>query len=142
RNPRTNSNPATPSAFVTPNTVDPNLKNDRTDEILGALEHELVAGLGVSVTYMWRSYPRYSNWTPRLGVSSSDYVPVTSTFACGNTPCDQPGYTVTSWQLPFQQPAAGVLKNQDQRRGYNSLEISARKRSRDRWLMNTQRLVH
>jgi hypothetical protein len=131
-----NYNPANPSAFVTPNTVDPNLKNDRTDEILGALEHELVAGLGVSVTYMWRSYPRYSNWTPRLGVSSSDYVPVTSTFACGNTTCDQPGYTVTYWQLPFQQPAAGVLKNQDQRRGYNSLEISARKRYRDRWLMN------
>ena len=132
----TNYDPAHPDAFITPNTVDPNLKNDRTDEVIGSFEHELMRDFGVSVTYMWRSYPRYSNWTPRLGVSSADYVPVTATFACGNTTCDQAGYSATYWQLPFQQPAGGVLRNQDQRRSYRLLEMSARKRYRDRWLMN------
>jgi hypothetical protein len=137
----TNYNPAQPGAFITPNTVDPNLKNDRTDELLGAIEHELMRDFGLSVTYMWRSYPRYSNWTPRLGVSSADYVPVSGPFACGNSTCDAPSYTVTYWQLPFQQPAGGVLRNQDQRRSYQSLDISARKRYRDRWLMNASLIL-
>jgi hypothetical protein len=132
----TNYNPADPNAFVTPNTVDPNLKNDRTDELLGAFEHELSRDFGLAVTYVWRSYPRYSNWTPRTAVRSADYVPVTATFACGNATCDQPGYTATYWQLPFQLPAGGVLRNQDQRRSFQSVDISARKRFRDRWLMN------
>jgi hypothetical protein len=131
-----NYDPLNPRAFVTPSTVDPGLKNDRTDELLGAIEHELMRDFALSVTYMWRSYPRYSNWTPRLGASSADYVPVTGTFACGNATCDAPSYTATYWQLPFQQPAAGVLRNQDQRRSYQSIDISARKRYRDRWLMN------
>jgi hypothetical protein len=131
-----NYNPQSPNAFTTPNTVDPNLKNDRTDEFIAGVDHELMRNFGIGVQYIWRNYPRYSNWTPRNGVRSADYVPVTMTAACGNATCDEPNYTVTYWQLPFQLPAGGVLKNQDQRRGYNALEISARKRLSNRWLMN------
>jgi hypothetical protein len=131
----TNYNPANPNAFVTPNTVDPNLKNDRTDELLGTFEHQLARDFSLAVTYMWRNYPRYGNWTPRIGVSSSDYVPVTATFACGNASCDQPSYTVTYWQLPSRPPAEGQLRNQDTRRSYQSVDISARKRFSNRWLM-------
>lgn len=131
-----NYNPQNPNAFTTPNTVDPNLKNDRTDEFIAGLDHELMPNFGVGVTYIWRSYPRYTTWTPRNGLRSADYVPVTETYTCGNTSCDQPSYTVTFWELQFQLPAGGVLRNRDQRRGYNALELTARKRMSNRWLMN------
>src|SRR5262249_24806445 len=36
-----NWNPAAPGSPTTANTVDPNLKNDRTDEIIAGVDHEL-----------------------------------------------------------------------------------------------------
>ena len=64
-------------------TVDPNLKNDRTDEFSVGIERELMENFGVGAAYIYRSYPDYENYTPTIGVLSADYVPVTIHRPCG-----------------------------------------------------------
>jgi hypothetical protein len=63
-------------------------------------------------------------------------VPVTFTAACGNTTCDKPSYTVTYYQLPFTLPGTGTRRNADRTRQYHGLELTARKRFSNRWMLN------
>jgi hypothetical protein len=131
-----NYNPANPSAVNTPATVDPNLENDITDEFTFSVEHELMNDFAVSLAYMYRHYTN-TNDSFRVGLSSSQFVAVPFSPNCGNTTCDQPSYSVTYWQLPFQRPAETIQRNfQGQNRRYHGVEFTARKRFRDRWLMN------
>ena len=46
--------PNNPTAFTSPGTVDPNVKNDRTREFIAGFQHELGANLGFEVNYIWR----------------------------------------------------------------------------------------
>jgi hypothetical protein len=131
-----NYDPARPASVVSPATVDPNLENDITDEITFGVEHELMRNFGIGLTYSWR---HYTNTTDdfRVGLSSAQFVPATLTARCGNSTCEEPSYTVTYWQLPFTRPAATILRNyQGQNRRYHGLELVARKRFSDKWLMN------
>jgi hypothetical protein len=132
----TNYNPANPGSVTSPATVDPNLENDITDELTLGVEHELMKNFGVSLTYSWRHYKNTAD-NFRIGLQSAQFVPVSFTAACGNASCAQPSYTVTYWQLPFQRPAQTVLRNyQGQNRDYHGLELVARKRFSDKWLLN------
>jgi hypothetical protein len=54
--PTSNYDPANPSAAVTPATVDPNLRNDKTDELILGFDHELMPNFGVGVSYIYRKY--------------------------------------------------------------------------------------
>jgi hypothetical protein len=130
-----NYDPANPSAQLTPNKVDKNLKSDRTLEVVAGFEHELMRDFSVGVSYVYRKYDRFT-WTPRIGLSSADYKPVTYAAACGNTTCKDGPYSVVYYQIPFQIPAASNLTNQDYYRNFNGLEATARKRLSHRWLMN------
>jgi len=131
-----NYDPANPSSPVSPTVVDPNFKNDRTDEFSVGIERELMDNFGVGAAYIYRTYPDYENFTTTNGVRSEDYVPVTFTSNCGNTTCDQPSYTVTYYQLPFTLPGGGTRRNADRTREYHGLELTARKRFSDRWMVN------
>ena len=130
-----NYDPARPNAQVSSTSVDPNLKNDRTDEVTGGIEHEIGAGFSVGALYVYRNLPRYENFSPTDGVSSADFRPVTVTFPCGNSSCDQPTYTVTYFELPFQLPGPSTRRNALRTRTYNGIELTARKRLNKRWLM-------
>jgi hypothetical protein len=130
-----NYDPAHPDAPLTPNKVDANLKSDRTVEAVVGIEHELMKDFAVSVSYVWRRYDRFT-WTPRIGLSSTNYTPVTYSAVCGNATCGAASYSVVYYQLPFQIPAASLLTNQDYYRDFNGIEATARKRFSDRWLMN------
>jgi hypothetical protein len=121
---------------VSSTTVDPNFKNDRTDEFSVGIEREVMENFGVGAAYIYRSYPDYENFTTTNGVRSEDYVPVTFTANCGNASCDQPSYTVTYFQLPFTLPGTGTRRNADRTRVYNGLELTARKRFSNRWMLN------
>lgn len=132
---RSNYNTNDPAAVTSPNRVDQNLQNDRTREVILGLDHELMSDFGVGVTYIYRKYDRFQ-WTPTNGVSSGDYVPVAYTASCGNATCDQSSYTVTYYQLPFSLPSGGTLTNQNFWRNFNGLEVTARKRYSDRWMLN------
>ncbi len=130
-----NYDPLNPTSLHSSTTVDPNLKNDRTDEFTAGYEREIVGGFGVGAVYVFRSYPDYENFTPRNGLRSADYIPVTRAFACGNATCDRPEYTVTYYELPFQLPGTAVRRNADRTRRYHGLELTARKRFANRWML-------
>ncbi|HWI16490.1 MAG TPA: carboxypeptidase regulatory-like domain-containing protein [Vicinamibacterales bacterium] len=116
--------------------VDPNLHNDRTDEFTIGFERELAGNFGVGALYIYRNYPHYQNFTRTDNVLAADYVPVTFTANCGNSTCAEPSYTVTYFELPFNLPGTGVTTNADRTRRYHGLELTARKRFSDRWMMN------
>ncbi len=131
----TNYDPANPSSGRSAATVDPDLENDITDEFTIGVDREIAKDFGVSLTYIWRRYHNLQG-EYRLGLRSADFVPVAFTAACGNATCDQNSYSVTYWQLPFQQPAGTILRNDGTRRSYQGLELVARKRFSNRWMMN------
>ena len=131
----TNYDPTNPAAVRTPNSVDPNLENDITNEFLVGIEREFSRGIGVGLTLMKRRYYNY-NTTFRVGLDSASYTPVTINRACGNTSCDQPSYTVQYFQLPFTIPAASILRNHLDGREYKGIEFTARRRFNGRWMAN------
>jgi hypothetical protein len=131
-----NYDPANPSSPISSTTIDPNFKNDRTTEASIGVERELMENFGVGVSYIHRIYPDYENFTATNGLRSEDYVPVTFTVNCGNTTCSQPSFTGTYYQLPFTLPGTGTRRNADRTRVYNGLELTARKRFSNRWMLN------
>ena len=50
-----NYNPNNPSFVGTANTVDSDIKNDRTREFIAGFDHELFRGFAVGATYIWRN---------------------------------------------------------------------------------------
>jgi hypothetical protein len=130
-----NYDPANPSSGKSASTVDPSLENDVTDEFTLGIEREIAKDFGVSASYIWRRYYRSQN-EYSMTVKSGDFVPVTYTAKCGNASCNEPSYTVTYWQLPFQQAAGTVLRNDGTERNYNGFEFVARRRFRDNWFMD------
>jgi hypothetical protein len=131
-----NYDPNNPASPISSTTIDPGFKNDRTTEFSVGVERELMDNFGVGAAYIYRSYPDYENFTTTNGVRSEDYVPVNFTANCGNASCDQPSYTVTYFQLPFTLPGTGTRRNADRTRVYNGLELTARKRFSERWMLN------
>jgi len=132
------NNPANPG---TANTVDPNLKNDRTDEFIFGVDHELGAGFAAGVNYIWRRYTNFQFFDV-LGLQPSDYTAVQFTPAASACPAAQAARcpTVTYYQPLFQLPTITNLTNfsTDQyNRTFNGLEITGRKRMSHHWLMNT-----
>jgi hypothetical protein len=134
--PSANYDPANPSAVRTPNTVDPNLENDTTNELIVGLDHELTRNFGVGVSYIRRKYSDFQD-AYRVGVTSDSYAPVSFTRACGNTSCDQPTYSGVYYQRPTALPTGTMLRNYDYYRNYHGFELTARKRFSNGWLMNS-----
>ncbi len=131
-----NYDPANPGSPRSSTRVDPNLTNDRTDEFTVGFEREVAGNFGVGALYIYRNFPHYQNFTRTDNLRSADYIPVTRTFACGNTTCTDPEFAVTYFELPFNIPGPGVLTNADRTRRYHGLELTARKRFSDRWMLN------
>ena len=55
-----NWDPANPASPTTANTIDPNLKNDTTDEFIVGASREIGRGFAVDANYIWRSYDNFS----------------------------------------------------------------------------------
>jgi hypothetical protein len=138
--PTGNWDPANPTSVTTANTIDPNLKNDRTNEIIVGMDHQIGAGFAVGGSYIWRRYDNFA-WSPLNGVSQtgSDYTtvnytaPASTCLAAQNARCPQ----VTYYQPNFFLPAVNTYTNQSFNRSYNGVEVTGRKRMSNHWLMNT-----
>jgi hypothetical protein len=127
-----NYNPDNPSALTTTGSVDPNVKNDRTQEFIVGLDHELARNLAVSGNYIWRKYDQFS-WNDRLNFSSADYRAVSYTPTCtvSSARCE----TVTYFEPTIAIPAPYITTNQpDRYRDYNGVELVLTKRYSDRWM--------
>ena len=127
-------------ATVSANSVDPNFKNDTTDEFIVGLDREIGAGFAVGANYIWR---RYGNFTfnDRHGIiEPSDYAAVAFTPAASACPAAQNARcpTVTYYQPTFQLPTIITLTNAGGfNRTFNGVELTGRKRMSHHWLMNT-----
>jgi len=130
-----NYNPNNPANVVSSNRVDPNLKNDIVNEVIAGVDHELMDNFGIGLAYIHRRIGRFTFNVPE-GLSPSMFNPVTFTANCGNTSCAQPSFTSTYYTLASPLPTTRVETNQDFRRHYHGLELTARKRMSNRWMLN------
>jgi hypothetical protein len=134
--PTSNYDPANPTAVNTPNTVDPNLSNDITDEQAIGIDHELMNSLGISVFYYHRKYSNFARLARTLDFTA-EYSPVNFTAACSNAAtCGTQVFSGTYYQKPTPLHAAQLYRNDGRYYTYHGFEVSARKRLSHRWMMS------
>ena len=127
-------NPSNPSNFLSPGLVDPDIENDRTFEVIAGIDHQIMNGLAVGASYIWRKYDNF-NWQDRVGLTSADYAPVnyTPTTCPATARCEQ----VTYYQPTIPIPSAFIRTNvPDRSRDFNGFELTMRKRMANRWSMS------
>jgi hypothetical protein len=123
--------PNNPTNYNSPGKVDPNIKNDRTDEFIVGLDHELRPGWGIGASYIWRNYSDF-NWRDVVGLSSSNYQAVT--YQATTCPASARCPAVVYYQPTIPLPSAFLTTNiPDRTRSYNGLEFTLRKRMSNRW---------
>ena len=137
---------AAPASPTTANTVDPNLKNDRTDEFIVGFDREVGLGFAIGANYIWRRYTNFQ-FSDTLGLQPSDYTAVSYTPPASFCPgadgnrisaanCPSVTYYEPNFQLPLVQNLTNYTSDQ-YHRTYNGMEVTARKRMSNHWLMNT-----
>ena len=140
-----NWDPANPGSPTTKNTIDPNLKNDSTDELIFGFDHEVGANFAVGANYIWRRYENcFANacpgWAVRNGVATdgSSYTAVVWTPPASSCPAGAACPAVTYYQPLAQLSTISNETNIDgYNRTFNGLEVTGRKRLSNHWLMNT-----
>ena len=134
--PTSNYDVNNPSAVTTPNHVDPSLGNDITDEFLLSYDQEIRGEMALGISYIWRNYHDFQA-AYRDNVLASSYTPVTAVGVCGNSLCNQQQYTYTYYQRASALPVGSTLRVDNTFRRYNGIELTARKRFSDNWLLNS-----
>lgn len=129
-------NPANPAQTVSPNQVDPNIKNQRTDEMVFSFDRQLATDVGLSFSYIWRNYTNFA-WNQLLNVSSSDYTAVNYTPPATACPAGARCLPVTYYVPNAPLPSPYLYTNQpDYSRRYQGLEASMNKRMSHNWMMS------
>ena len=128
--------PNNPGLQVSPNSVDPNIRNSRADEAVVGFSKELPGSLSVTASYVWRSYTDFA-WNDRVGLTSADYTQTSLTPPASSCPAGARCEAVTYWVPNIPIPASFMLTNQpDFFRKFNGVELVARKRMSQRWMLN------
>src|SRR5579872_4837719 len=134
-----NWSPANPAAVTTANTIDPNLKNDTTDEFIVGASHELGRGIAVSANYIYRYYGNFdAAFTLNADgsvVTSDQYVATSYTPTCtaANARCD----AVTAYYPAAQLGNVSKLTNiPNFNRKFNGVELSGERRLANHWMLN------
>jgi hypothetical protein len=126
--------PTNPTSFRSPGRMDPDIKNDRTQEFLVGFQHELMRNLGLDVNYIWRKYDQFT-WSDRDNWDSNNFQAFTLNATCTNpnATCEP----ITYYRPTSAQPSPFLRTNQPDRfRNYNGVELSLTKRYSDRWMAN------
>jgi outer membrane receptor protein involved in Fe transport len=134
-----NYNPAAPGSPTTINSIDPNLKNETTNEFIVGLQHELFPGIALSANYIYRKYDNF-RWTTAEGVTSDVYQQVTATptdcFASNSVAGPCPTITYYKPTIAIGGRKLTYTNRPDYNRGYNGFELSVTKRYSKRWFAN------
>jgi hypothetical protein len=127
-----NWNAANPASPATANQLDPEVRNDSTDELIAGLEHQLGFGVAVGAAYIHREYGDFL-WDDAIGIAAGDYSPVSGFVATG---CRGGACPAITYYVPnFQRPTSFVRTNRPGRtRTFNGLELTARKRMSHNWM--------
>jgi Carboxypeptidase regulatory-like domain/TonB-dependent Receptor Plug Domain len=139
----TNWSAANPALTVSANSVDPNLKNDSTDEFIVGVDHQIGNTFAVGASYIWRKYDNFS-WNDRQNFTTSDWVQRTFTPAASTCPGAESRTeaarcsAVTYFEPTFQQPTIVTLANvPGYNREFNGIELTAQKRMANNWMLNS-----
>jgi hypothetical protein len=126
-----------PTQTTTTGKVDPNMTAMKTDEMVASFDHQLGNEFAVGGSYIWRKYSNF-RWTPTDNWSSGNYAAVSWTPSASACPAGADCPAVTYYQ-PTSQPGVNyTYTNQpDYWRGYQGVEVTARKRYSNNWQMNT-----
>jgi hypothetical protein len=124
-----------PTRTTTPGTVDPDLSADAADEFLATFDKQIAADFAVSASYIWRRYQNFRS-NDRKDFGAGDWTPVRWTPPASSCPsgasCPEVTYYVPTRQIPVEFTFANIP---DYSRGYQGLELSARKRMSKNWMM-------
>ena len=145
-NPRsasTNWSAANPARTVSANSVDPNLKNDTTDEFILGLDREVGRGFAVGGSYIYRKYSNFS-WSDRAGhhlcglgrrrPSRRRAAPATTVSESRPAIARR---SRSSRRRSSSRRSSTLTNVPDYYRGYNGFELTGRKRLANHWMMNT-----
>jgi hypothetical protein len=131
-----------PAATVSANTVDPNIRNDYTNELIVGVDREVGLGFAVGANYIWRRYGDF-NYNDRVGMEPSDWIPTTFTPAASTCPgADNRTSAARCPTITYYTPAFAVPTTFNEinvpgyNRVYNGFEVTGRKRMSNHWLMN------
>jgi hypothetical protein len=132
-----NYDPATPGAVTTANTIDPDFKNDTTDELIVGVDREVGRGFAVGANYIWRSYYNFT-FLDTAGFEPSDFTANVFTPTCTNATarCEPVTYFAANFPAPGTVIETNFSKSQ-YNRAFNGFEITGRKRMANHWMMNT-----
>ena len=83
-----NYQPGNPAATTSPNSVDPGIKDPKTQEITAGVSQQVAPGFAVTVTYTYRRYTNFI-WKRLNGITSANYYPCT-TSPTAAVPCINP----------------------------------------------------
>jgi hypothetical protein len=141
--PSGNWDPNNPTAVATRNTIDPNIKNDTTDEFIVGGSREIGKGFAVDANYIYRKYTNFTGTfsikTDGTLVQSSDYLSMQYTPPASACPSGSRCDTVTAW---YPSISTSGLANEltmlpTFNRTFNGFELTGRKRMANHWMMNT-----
>jgi hypothetical protein len=126
------NNPSGPS----PNRVNKDLKNTKTDEFMAGIDHQILPEFVAGLTYTYRHRTDFQ-WTPYIGITSADFTQVSP----GVTAVDSHGNPVgTTGPLYAANLPDGFTFGKDltNRPGYttdyHSVELALTKRLSNRWM--------
>jgi hypothetical protein len=128
--------PANPTALVSPNSIDPNLRAPRTHSVIVGLDREILPNFAISTSFGWA---RASDliWQMYPGLTTADFVQAgtigTVMTAQGPITSNTPYYVLAPG---VALPPGSLLTN---RPGYHqrywNWDITATKRLSNRWMM-------
>ncbi|HRB11724.1 MAG TPA: TonB-dependent receptor [Vicinamibacteria bacterium] len=130
-------------AGIAPNRIDPDLKNQRDNEIVAGIDHELAANFSVGAAYTYRS-TKDLQYTPLLAapcaVGSSCSIIQPNQYIRG-TDLSARGYTVQRYTAPSALVAAGgsgtyTTNYTGYTRKYSGFELTMKKRMSSKWAAN------
>jgi hypothetical protein len=128
--------PANPGSITTLALVDPKLKNDITDEALVGIDHEVMTNFGVGAMYIHRKYHQFYDSNVRYLDHTGDWSgPIPFAANCGNALCSASSYSGFYYQRATNLHPNTIQENTTGYRNYNGLELTARKRLANRWMM-------
>jgi hypothetical protein len=126
--------PAHPASTTSPARVDPNVKADRTRELILGIDRKIGSNASVGASFIRRNYDRFA-WNDRDDWSSANYRAIT--YAAAGCPAAARCEPVVYYEPASQLPSANSYSNQpDRHRTFNGIEATFTKRPAGRWSMN------
>jgi hypothetical protein len=140
--PAVNFNPANPTSPVSVNSIDPNLKSQKTDEIVGGIGHEIFANFAVDIAYTYRhakdfyfSYRAVPNAVNPAPLAYQLDHTATGTLPDG-TPWSAPIYTLVGGKAVAAANNGAYYTNRpNYTQEFNGVELTANKRLSQGWMM-------